>query len=41
VTAEMSLEVYEAYISGFHDALRSRLKGRPSLPTVRGSDKKQ
>ncbi len=28
VTAEMSLPVYEAYISGVHDALRSRMKTR-------------
>jgi peptidoglycan/xylan/chitin deacetylase (PgdA/CDA1 family) len=26
VTAEMSLPVYEAHVSGFHDALRSRLR---------------
>ena len=26
VTAEMSLPVYEAYVSGFHDALRNRLR---------------
>jgi peptidoglycan/xylan/chitin deacetylase (PgdA/CDA1 family) len=41
VTAEMSLEVYEAYISGFHDALRSRFKGRPGKASARASDKKQ
>ncbi len=41
VTAEMSLEVYEAYISGFHDALRSRFKGRPDQPNARASGKKQ
>jgi len=29
VTAEMSLEVYEAHISGFHDDLRRRFKPGP------------
>lgn len=29
VTAEMSLEVYEAYISGFHDDLRKRFRSGP------------
>jgi hypothetical protein len=29
VTAEMSLSVYEAHISGVHDALRSRLRPHP------------
>ncbi len=28
VTAEMSLSVYEAYVSGFHDAFRTELRGR-------------
>jgi peptidoglycan/xylan/chitin deacetylase (PgdA/CDA1 family) len=31
ITAEMSLEVYEAYISGFHDALRSRFRPQPGV----------
>lgn len=41
VTAEMSLEVYEAYISGFHDALRTRFRPRPGRPSGRKADRKQ
>jgi hypothetical protein len=29
VTGEMSLSVYEAYISGVHDALRNRFRPQP------------
>lgn len=41
VTAEMSLEVYEAYISGFHEALRSRFRPRPGRPSTREAGRKQ
>ncbi len=39
VTAEMSLEVYEAYISGFHDALRRRFRPRPQRTNGRQADR--
>lgn len=39
VTAEMSLEVYEAYISGFHDDLRRRFRPGPRLTNGRQADR--
>ena len=36
VTAEMSLSVYEAYVSGVHDALRSRLRSQPRSRVMGG-----
>lgn len=41
VTAEMSLEVYEAYISGFHDGLRRRFGPRPRRTTGSPATRKQ
>ncbi len=40
VTAEMSLEVYEAYISGFHDDLKRRLRPGRTRVNTRQSDRK-
>ena len=39
VTAEMSLEVYEAYISGFHDDLRRRFRPGPRRTNGRQADR--
>ncbi len=39
VTAEMSLEVYEAYVSGFHDDLRRRFRPGPR-PNGRQANRK-
>jgi peptidoglycan/xylan/chitin deacetylase (PgdA/CDA1 family) len=41
VTAEMSLDVYEAYISGFHDDLRRTFGPRPRRTAGRPANRKQ
>jgi len=38
ITAEMSLEVYEAYISGFHDDLRSKFRPGRRLTNAHRAD---
>ncbi len=39
VTAEMSLEVFEAYISGFHDDLTNRFRPRPRRTSGRQANR--